>query len=748
VSTAAAKSDKESGAKKGASPAPAKYLRQYELVDRVRAYHPDVDEDMLNRAYVYAVQKHGSDLRASGDPYFSHPVMVAGLLADLKLDEHTIVAGLLHDTVEDTDANLEEICDMFGQQVCDLVDGVTKLTRLEYRSEETKQAENFQKFILATVKDVRVLLVKLADRLHNMRTLVHLKPEKRLRIARETMDLFAPLARRIGLYTFAEEMEDRSFSEINPEARATIIHQLEDLSATSAEDISRMQGDLEALIEAAEIKGRVKGRRKRPYSIWRKLEKKSIGFRDVADIFAFRIILDGEDVLECYRTLGEVHTVWACLPDRFRDFISVPKPNGYRSLHTTVQAVGNRRVELQIRTEKMNNTAERGVAAHWGYKNAEYGFDAEGARAVGLDAEANLNAFGELLAHGAEPDEFLEHAKLEMYREHVFAFTPKGRLIVLPGGATPLDFAYALHTDIGDTCVGAIINGEERSLRTPLRNGDKVEVLRGDTPKAPAGWEALAVTGRAKGSLRKLVREQEVTEYRNLGDNILARALRLNAVDPAQVKLEDMASKAGFGSREDLLLAIGKGDYTPAQFMEAAMPDQIGELVSASDRMRPDSDHISLLIRGEDIKTGRAIRLGTCCSPVPGDRIIGVQEPGKGLVVHVMDCDRLAAWDHMPDRWVDLKWTHLAETDALATGRITVSARNKRGVLATLCQAVAQADGNITGIKTGGRHEDFIDIVFEIEVEDLKRLTEILMALRTMDVVDSAERYREIDNDH
>lgn len=736
---------KESGAEVAASKRPERYLRQYELVERVRGYHPEVDEDMLNRAYVYAVAKHGSQKRASGDPYFSHPVMVAGLLADLKLDEHTIAAGLLHDTVEDTDANLDEICEMFGQDVCDLVDGVTKLTRLQYRSEETKQAENFQKFILASTRDVRVLLVKLADRLHNMRTLVHLKQHKRERISRETMDLFAPLARRIGLYAYAEEMEDRAFAEISPEARQSIITQLTELLEESATDMARIEEDIEALMQAGKFKCRIKGRQKRPFSIWRKLENKSIRFREVADIFAFRIIMAEEDAAECYRALGALHLVWQCLPERFRDFISVPKVNGYRSLHTTVRASGNQKVELQIRTEQMNETAERGIAAHWGYKNKQYGFDAEGAREVGLDAEKNLIAFGELLKHEDEPDEFLANAKLEMYREHVFVFTPKGRLIVLPSDATPIDFAYAVHTDIGDTCVGAMINNEERSLRTTLQNGDRVEIIRGNKPAAPNGWESLAVTGRAKAALRRLTRDQDREEFINLGRSLLNHTIRLAELSPNDVSLDEVAIKAGFDGIDALYHAVGKGDYSTADFMEVAFPGHTAEPSETASRMRADSDHLSLLIRGEDLRAGRAIRLGECCSPVPGDRIIGVSEPSKGLVVHVIDCSRLAAWDHIPDRWVDLKWTNLATTDAIATGRISVTAANRRGVLATLCQAVANANGNITGLKTGERREDFIDLVFEIEVEDLKRLTEILAALRSMSVVDRADRFREND---
>ncbi|MEM6535468.1 MAG: RelA/SpoT family protein, partial [Pseudomonadota bacterium] len=497
-----------------------------ELADEVCSYQPNADHSLIVRAYEFAREKHGDQLRQSGEPYYSHPVRVAMLLTTVKLDQATIMAGLLHDTVEDCDeVQLEDIRRVFGANVAELVDGVTKLGQLEYRSEASKQAENFQKFILATVNDIRVLLVKLADRLHNMRTL-HFKPkeEARKRVARETMDLYAPLARRIGLHYVASEMEDIAFQHLNPEARGQILSQLEALETQNESDLSHIRQAVEDTMAKGGIKGRIKGRRKEPYSIWRKLEKKSISFRNVADIFGFRIVVGTVD--ECYKTLGIFHTSWACLPDRFRDFISVPKPNGYASLHTTVRASGNRLVELQIRTEAMDDTAERGVAAHWTYKNSNYGFDAESSRAAGLDPAANLRAFGELLAQGSDATDFLEHAKMEMYRTHVFAFTPKGRLVLLPAGSMPLDFAYAVHTAIGDTFDGVLINGVARSPRTVLQNGDVVEVSRRDAPRPVPGYEALTVTGRARGAQRRLRRDQETREFTNLGRHMLERALR------------------------------------------------------------------------------------------------------------------------------------------------------------------------------------------------------------------------------
>ncbi|MEO0466701.1 MAG: bifunctional (p)ppGpp synthetase/guanosine-3',5'-bis(diphosphate) 3'-pyrophosphohydrolase [Pseudomonadota bacterium] len=709
------------------------------LIDRVLDYQPDADVVRLERAFEFARTHHGEQKRASGDPYYFHPVAVAGLLTQVRLDEVSIIAGLLHDVVEDTDVGLDEVETLFGRDVRDLVDGVTKLTRLEYRSEETKQAENFQKFILATVDDVRVLLVKLADRLHNMRTLGHLKEHKRVRIARETMEIYAPLARRVGLYHVASELEDRSFEQLNPDARAAMRQQLEQLETVNKIDLDHIRQDLMMLMEAHGVSCRIKGRRKTPYSIWRKLERKEISFRDVADIFAFRIIVS-DHAAECYRVLGILHTEWACLPDRFRDFISVPKPNGYQSLHTTVRASGNRRVELQVRTEHMDDTAENGVAAHWGYKNSHYGFDADAARKSGLDAEANLRAFAELLEHEGDPDSFLEHAKLEMYREHVFCFTPKGRLIRLPSGSMPLDFAYAVHTAIGDTCTGVRINGTPRSLRTELENGDVVDIVRAKSPPPVQGREALTTTGRARSAIRRLGSEQQSGHFRSLGVSLIQRDLRRAGFDPVDVRLEGVAQKAGFESIDDLHEQIGRGVFTTLELIESAFPGHEKPESPDVEKTKLDDDHASQLVAGDVLKSGVTLHLGTCCLPIPGDRIIGIREAGRGLVVHSISCMQLETYDSQPELWEDLEWTELAKTGAVGVARIRVTAINQRGVLATLCSAVAQANGNITAIATDRRAEEYIDILIDIEVEDNRRLAQILAALRALVVVDRASR--------
>ncbi len=722
-------------------------LSREELIQKVRAYHPRVKSELLGAAYDFAKKHHGEQKRDSGDAYYSHPVEVASLLADVKLDEITIVAGLLHDVVEDVEEiDIGEIEVRFGADVAELVDGVTKLDKLEFSSKEAAQAENFQKFILATTSDIRVLMVKLADRLHNMRTLhFRKKAESRQRTARETMDIYAPLARRVGLYQLAAEMEDLAFEELNPEARRAILYRQEELALENADDLERIRADLKQLMDMAGIKCRVKGRKKAPYSLWRKLERKSISFRDVADLFAFRIIVQTTE--ECYRVLGEVHTLWACIPDRFRDFISVPKPNGYQSLHTTVRASGNRRVELQIRTEAMDQTAEFGVAAHWGYKNKQYGFDAESAKAAGLDPASSLEALTDLLQDGADAKEFMEHAKLEMYREHVFTFTPKGKLIILPAGAMPLDFAYAVHSAVGDSCVGVKINGEAKALRRPLKNGDVVDIIRGKAPAAIHGWEALAITGRARSSMRKLVREREQADFRRLGEGLINQALRRAGIDPVDVKMTHTANLAGFATREEMAEAVGRGKISSADVIQAAFPGYKAEPMGDPSKTKVDSEHARLLVSGSELTPGVTMHLGQCCCPLPGDRIMGVQVPDKGVVVHVASCPKLAEYDDKPELWVDLKWTELARTDAMAVGRIRINAANTRGVLAKLCAAVAQSNGNIVNIQTVDRQKDFTELVMEIEVEDLKRLTQILAALRSLAVVDRAVRDQEGEND-
>ena len=718
------------------------FLTREELADTVTAYQPDADYARLLDAYDFAREKHGEQMRASGDPYYSHPVRVATLLASIRLDEATILAGLLHDTVEDCeDVTLSSLEQQFGSDVAELVDGVTKLGQLEYRSEASQQAENFQKFILATVNDTRVLLVKLADRLHNMRTLQYKKkPESRQRVARETMDLYAPLARRIGLHYVASEMEDLSFRYLHPEARDQILGQLEILESKNKDDLERSRLAIRQVMEREGIPCRIKGRRKEPYSIWRKLEKKSISFADVADIFGFRIIV--ETVPQCYQALGAFHVEWACLPARFRDFISVTKPNGYASLHTTVRASGNRLVELQIRTEEMDETAERGVAAHWNYKNSAYGFDLESSRAAGLDPAANLQAFGELLTHGGDADDFLQHAKMEMYRTHVFAFTPKGRLVLLPAGSMPLDFAYAVHTAVGDTCDGARINGVTRNLRTALQNGDVVEIIRRESERPLPGYEALCVTGRARAAQRKLKRDLETQEFASLGRSLLERALRQVDIDPVSIDIRRIAERAGYERIQIMFEAIGRSHDDVSRIVSIAFPGLEAHREDSA-ATAPNNEAATSLISGKDLTPGVTLHLAECCHPIPGDRIIGLHESDRGLVVHTIYCKQVEQYDDRPDLWIDLQWNEVAESGVRAVGRIAVNAANTKGVLAQQCTVVAQSGGNIIGVSTRERSPGFAELIFDIEVDDLRHLEQIKAALRALAVVERVERLEE-----
>jgi GTP pyrophosphokinase/guanosine-3',5'-bis(diphosphate) 3'-pyrophosphohydrolase len=726
----------------GDAAARARYLRQFELIERMREYDPSVDDALINKAYVYATVKHGNQLRHSGDPYFAHPIQVAGILTEYKLDAATIVAGLLHDTIEDTDATRTEIEAMFGGQIADLVEGVTKLSQLEILGEENKQAQNLQKFILAMSRDVRVLIVKLADRLHNMRTLAHVpKPEKRRRIAMETLEIYGPLARRIGMEKMARELENLAFHEAFPEAEVAINARLEQLRIEKGANVSIIIQTIMEVFEFAGIDARVFGREKQTYSIWRKLRRKSVEFSDLADVYAFRVIVSNPD--DCYRALGLIHQTWRCVPDQVEDYISNPKPNGYRSIHTVVIGPGNVRVEIQIRTLEMDQIAENGVAAHWRYKNESYGFDEEMAVAVGLDAREAVRSLLEIAEHGGDAGEFLENTKLEMYQDHVFAFTPKGALIPLPHGATPLDFAYAVHSSIGDRCTGAKINGVERPLRTALRNGDVVEVITGDKIAPVPGYEALSKTGRAKAAQRKLERLARREEFVRLGRDLVAHALHRYGHDIAETALQQAAERLGKADEEDLFVAVGEGSIKASAVAVAAFPG-LEEKVRRDEGRRPmEREKAKLYVKGGALTPGVGLHFAECCSPIPGDRIIGVQIPGRGVVVHTIDCEQLEALEADPDaNWVDLSWTQTALNRTLATGRLIVTVENKRGVLAELCGIIAENEGDILNLKLAKRTADFFDMIFDVEVADARHLTNIVAALRTSKAVKEVERVR------
>ena len=718
-------------------------LRQFELIEKVRSYDPTADEALLNRAYVYAMRAHGAQKRASGDPYFAHPIEVAGILTDYRLDTETIVTALLHDVIEDTETTREDIERLFGSEIAELVEGVTKLSKLELSEAHLRQAENLRKFILAISKDVRVLLVKLADRLHNMRTLHFIKhAAKRERIARETLDIYGPLARSIGVHRICEELEELAFAHLNPVARDAIMRRLAVLRTEQGGAVSTVSQEMSTKLEAAGIPARVYGREKHPFSIWRKLQRKSIGFSQLSDIYAFRVIVDSEE--DCYRALGVIHRAWPSVPERFKDFISTPKRNNYRSLHTTVVGYKGMRIEMQIRTETMDRVAEEGVAAHWRYKNKSYGFDAEHqAAAGGRDPLVNLRHLVQVLEHGGDAEELVEHAKLEMYLDQVFVFTPKGKLVSLPRGAMPLDFAYGLHTDIGDTTVGAKINGELKPLRTALANGDVVEVIRGGKPAVPPDWRSLTVTGRARSAIRRHIRQTEREEFIRLGRATLDQTFEAAGKSRKDVSLRPALQRFAVASEDELFDGVGRGRATPSQVLEIVFPGlKPAEREAATARRHiQDAKHARLYVRGAGLQSGLTLHFATCCSPIPGDRIVGILEnEGKGLMAHAIDCEKLAEFEDREELWRDLQWTPEAERNAIARARLTATIRNAPGVLGQVCTVIGEAGGNIVGLRMNHRQSDFFDVEIEVDVHDARHRTHITAALRANPSVEEVER--------
>jgi GTP diphosphokinase / guanosine-3',5'-bis(diphosphate) 3'-diphosphatase len=701
-------------------------IRAYELIEKVRAYNPSADEALLNRAYVFGAKAHATQTRASGEPYFGHPLEVAGLLTDLKLDDASIVTALLHDTIEDTEVTREEIAEMFGEEISRMVDGVTKLTRLELTSQESAQAENFRKLLLATARDVRVLMVKLADRLHNMRTLEALRPDKRQRIARETMDIYAPLAGRMGMQKMREELEDLAFDVLHAEARTSIMRRFLKLRRETGDLIPVITGAVEEALYDAKVPARVYGREKRPYSVWRKMEEKGVGFSQLSDIYAFRIVT--ETVEGCYAALGAVHSRWRVVPGRIKDYISGPKSNGYRSLHTTVSGPNAMRVEIQIRTREMDEVAESGVAAHWAYKEGR-----PGANRFAVDPFSWLRDVVGRIDKGESAQEFIEHVKLDMYHDQVFCFTPKGEVIPLPRGATPIDFAYAIHSRVGDSCVGAKIDGRRSPLWTRLRNGQQVEIIRADAQRPSPVWMDMAVTGRARSAIKRALREDQREENVRLGREIARQAFERRGKEPTDKALDAAARKLGRSGVEELLEAVGAGEVTGRRVVESVYPPQGGE--APEPRVEADAP----TVRG--VRKGVATRFGACCRPIPGDRIVGIQD-GAGVVVHAIDCPALEAQEERLDRWIDLRWDEDAAQFATHIARIALTLANEPGALARIAALIAEQRANIDNLATAERTPDFFRFLLDLEVRDVKHLAGILTALEAQPIVSAATRSR------
>ena len=713
----------------------APLMRQYELVERVRAYDPDVNEDLLNRAYVFSMQAHGAQTRASGEPYFSHPLEVAGILTEMKMDSTSVATALLHDTVEDTLASLEDIQKQFGPNVARLVDGVTKLSRIELQTDQAKQAENFRKLVVAMSEDIRVLLIKLADRLHNMRTLHFLKNvDKRRRIARETIDIYAPLAERIGIVKMQHELEDLAFAELNSDARNSIVARLNFLRSEGGVIAEKVLKELSEVLTESGIPAQLEGREKTPYSIWHKMQRKNVGFEQLSDVMAFRILVN--TVEQCYQALGVIHSHYHVIPGRFKDYISTPKPNQYQSLHTGILGPERQRIEIQIRTKEMHEIAEMGLAAHWGYKSGAM-------RTDGLQYRW-LRELLDIVEHAQKPEEFLENTKLELFQDQVFCFSPKGDLIALPRGASPVDFAYAVHSRIGDACVGAKVNGRMVPLRTVLRNGDQVEIVtqKGGTP-SPA-WERFVVTGKAKSCIRRFIRTQQRTEYVLLGKSMLEKLCKQENVDFSEKALEVVAKNFQSLTVEDLFANIGASLQPLRDVFHAAypnhrikQPEKADKLISAKPKVSTKGS-TSLTLKG--LIPGMAVHYARCCHPLPGDAIVGIVTTGKGVTIHTTDCETLESFTRTPERWIDVGWSDDKDKTEAMVGRLNVVLINRPNSFGAMTTVIGKNAGNITNMKITNRTPEFFDILVDVEVRDTSHLTNVIAGLRASAAVNSVER--------
>lgn len=740
-------------------------MRQYELVERVQTYKPDVNEALLNKAYVYAMQKHGQQKRANGDPYISHPLEVAAILTEMHLDESTIAVALLHDTIEDTSATRAEIDEMFGEDIGRLVEGLTKLKKLDLVSKKAKQAENLRKLLLAISDDVRVLLVKLADRLHNMRTMEHMPADKRSRISEETMEIYAPLAGRMGMQDMRDELENLSFRYLNPDAFETVTKRLQELEERNEGLIKKIEDELRELLLANGVEGAmVKGRQKKPYSVFRKMQSKSLSFEQLSDVYGFRILV--QDIPSCYRALGIVHTRWRVVPGRFKDYISTPKQNDYRSIHTTIVGPSRQRIELQIRTRRMHEIAEFGIAAHSLYKDGETG-DTEQ-----LSTETNayswLRHTIESLAEGDNPEEFLEHTKLELFQDQVFCFTPKGKLIALPRGATPIDFAYAVHTNIGDTTVGAKINGRIMPLVTRLNNGDEVEIIRSGVQVPPAAWEEVVVTGKARSAIRRATRMAIRKQYAGLGYRILERTFERAGKTFSREALKPVLHRLAQKDVEDAIAAVGRGEVSSLDVLRAVFPDYQDERVtvkmtgddgwfnmrSASgmifkipgkSRSAMEDDGATEVLDGPDpmpirgLSDNVEVHFGAT-GAVPGDRIVGIMEKGKGITIYPIQSPALQRFDDEPERWIDVRWDLDEANKSRFMARLLINALNEPGTLASVAQSIATLDVNIRALNMVRIGTDFSELSLDVEVWDLRQLNQLLSQLKELDCVSTVKR--------
>ena len=710
------------------------------LKQAITKYNPEFDQDLIEKAYDYAKEKHDGQFRSSGEPYYTHPIEVAGILAEMKMGVTTIATAILHDTIEDTDSTLKDIEKNFGKTIADLVNGVSKLTRIESQTLEGKQAENFRKLLLAMSEDIRVLLVKLADRLHNMRTLSGIKrDDKRRRISLETLEIYAPLAERIGIHRIKEELEDLCFEQINPEARESITNRLAYLRNEGYGVVDGIIDELHTLMSKAGIPVEITGREKTRYSIWKKMQRKKVTFEQLSDIMAFRIIVDTTE--ECYLVLGTIHGKYHSVPGRFKDYISTPKPNGYRSIHTTIMGPRRQRIEVQIRTQQMHAEAELGVAAHWAYKGEV------NPKHRDVTKYRWLRELLDILEQEQKPEDFWENTKLELFQDQVFVFTPRGDLIELPNGATPIDFAYAIHSDIGDRCVGAKINGRIAPLNSRLVNGDQVDVITAKTQNPSPTWERFVVTGKARSHIRKYVRNQQRDEFITLGRAMIQKVFRQEGYEFTEKALIAAQKHYRIEETDDVYANIGAGIFVARDVFKVIFP---GHQTEMPKRPSEQLDQVTKLSRSDEsgpmpikgLIPGMAMHFARCCHPLPGDRIVGIVTTGKGVTIHTIDCDTLENFADTPERWLDVSWGDKGDTPETQVGRLIMTIANEPNSLGNFTTVIGRNGGNITNLKITNRSVDFWDMIIDIGVTDTKHLNNIIAALRATPCIVSVERSR------
>ena len=689
------------------------------IIDKVSSYDPSIKKDVLIKAVNFSRERHREQKRDSGDPYFFHPLAVANILADYKLDWISVTTALLHDTVEDEVATRAEIRKLFGAEIARLVDGVTKLSKIEAPHIELREAENFRKFLLAMSKDIRVLLVKLADRLHNMRTITHIDSEdRRLKISSETLDVYAPLAARIGMQNMREELEDIAFSQTNSSIRKSLNKRIIFLRSQDHELVKKIIKEIKNKFKLNNKHIEIQGREKSIYSVWKKMQKTSIAFENISDIYAFRIIC--VNISDCYRALGIIHNIWPMIPGRFKDYISTPKSNGYSSIHTNVIGPLGRPIEIQIRTKKMHELNEYGVAAHWYYKE-------KGSLPIKLN-KVSLNLFkefSEIIGNSSGAADLLSHTKMEMYSDQVFCFTPKGEVITMPKSATPIDFAFAVHSKLGETCVGCKINGRSAPLQTILSNGDQVEILRTNGQSPQPVWLNYAVTGKARSYINKFIRENDKIEFIKLGRSILENSFILKNKQFHDKLIDPILKQTGFKSKRSLFMALGKAEVNSEEVITLIFPNKSKNNKTLNLSTNKKDKGISL----KGLKPGVAIHMGECCYPLFGERIVGLMTEGKGITIHTFDCVTLERFTDNPELWVSLTWNKKNSENNI--GRLNIILTNKKGSLNSLTQTIAEFGGNITNLLVNKRSDDFFQMSLDIEVNDAKHLNEIITGLRT-----------------